>query len=444
MSNNSKLYLNNLINELDIKCKKSKVHNEKYRASFANYRSVAGFNSTLKELMFTLIIKHSDGAYITDVDENKYVDITMGFGVHLFGHSPEFIKNVIHQQLEKGYSLGPLFEDAAKVAQLIQELTGVDRSAFFNSGTEAVMVSMRLAKAFTGKDKIVIFSGAYHGTFDSLLSMRANADSRQATTHVPGITNNILCDTIILRYGREESLEFIKKNKDSIAAVLSEPIQSRNPGFRPKEFVSDLRSLCTDSGIVLIFDEIITGFRYSNSGASGYFKVKPDLVTYGKTIGGGMPIGVVAGKKEIMDYIDGGQWNFGDNSFPQSKTTFVAGTFCHHPLSMSVTKSVLELLKKDTSIQENLNLKTTEFCEKLNSFFVSNSISIKVENFGSLYYFILRGPARYLFYGLLNEGIYIWEGRTCFLSTAHSDTDIKYIFEKIKKVCFKLRQAGII
>lgn len=438
------LYFNKLINELDVKCRKSKEHNDKYRDSFANYRSVAGFCSVLKPLMFTLIINNSKGAYLTDIDNNEYLDITMGFGVHFFGHAPKFINSVIEEKLDSGYSLGPLYEDAAECSLLIKELTQIDRCAFFNSGTEAVMVAMRLAKAATSKNKIVIFSGSYHGTFDSLLSMRANSVTRQAEPHVLGTTEKMLGDTIILKYGSEESLEFIKKNRDSIAGVLSEPVQSRNPGFRPYEFISELRKICTAGRMLLIFDEIVTGFRYSNQGAMGYYNIKADIVTYGKTVGGGMPIGVVGGKADIMKYIDGGQWKFKNETKPSSKTTFVAGTFCHHPITMGVTKKVLETFNQDPSIQASLNQITDNLCSNLNSFFNKNSFLITVENFGSQFYFKQKGNARFLFYGLLNEGVYIWEGRTCFLSTAHTIDDINFLIEKIKKVCFNLRESGII
>jgi glutamate-1-semialdehyde aminotransferase len=261
---------------------------------------------------------------------------------------------------------------------------------------------------------------------------------------VPGITENIISDTIILRYGADESLEYIKNYKDSIAAVLAEPVQSRNPGYQPKKFISELRNICTEKDIILVFDEIITGFRYSNSGTMGFYKVIPDLVTFGKTIGGGMPVGVVSGKSEIMDYIDGGRWKFSDDSYPKSKTTFVAGTFCHHPLTMAVSKCVLEELKNKKSIQMELNGKTDILSLTLNRFFRQNSFPILTENFGSLFYFKVKGNARFLFYGMLREGIYVWEGRTCFLSTAHSEADIGFLIDKIMKVCFELRQSKII
>jgi glutamate-1-semialdehyde aminotransferase len=436
-------YITKIIDELNLKCQRSKEHNERYREPFANYRAVAGYSSALKPLMFTLVINHSKGAHFTDIDGNRYLDITMGFGVHFFGHSPAFINDIIKSKLEHGYSLGPLYEDPAECAKLIKELTNVERCAFFNSGTEAVMVAMRLVKAATTKNKIVIFSGSYHGTFDSLLSIRSNSKTRQAEPHVPGITKNILADTIILKYGSEESLDFIKKHKNSIAGVLTEPVQSRNPGFRPQQFISDLRNICTEGEIMLIFDEIITGFRYSNRGAMGYYNVQADIVTYGKTIGGGMPIGIVAGKAAIMDFIDGGQWSFKTESEPLSKTTFVAGTFCHHPITMAVAKKAIETFQKDESIQADLNQTTDKLCSDLNAFFYHNSIPIHIENFGSQFYFKLKGNARFLFYGLLNEGVYIWEGRTCFLSTAHTLADINFLIEKIKKVCFDLKEAGM-
>lgn len=440
----SQNYIDQLILSLNDRCKGSKTHNDKYRSVYANNRAVAGFNHALKDLMFTLIVEKAKGPYLYDIDGNKYLDLAMGFGVHLFGHSPDFLNDAIRKQMEKGISLGPLFPEAAEVSQLIHDLTGVQRSAFFNSGTEAVMVAIRLAKAATQKSKIVIFAGSYHGTFDSLLALKTDPITKQALDHIPGISKNIISDTLILKYGSQESLEHILKHKDEIAAVLVEPVQSRNPELQPKEFLQDLRKICTDYNIALVFDEIVTGFRISNGGAMAHFGVSPDLVTFGKALGGGMPLGVVSGKEKFMNFIDGGLWNFKDESIPSNKMTFVAGTFCHHPASMAAAKEVLNQLKQSPEIQGKINETTLSLANQLNPFFEEHNFSISIVCFGSLFRFKLKGNARYLYYGLLNEGVYIWEGRTCFLSTAHKTSDIDFLIEKVKKVCLEMSEAELI
>ncbi len=206
-----------------------------------------------------------------------------------------------------------------------------------------------------------------------------------------------------------------------------------------------LRQVTQDNNVALIFDEIITGFRIASGGAQEYFGVEADIVTYGKVIGGGMPIGVLAGKKKYLDSIDGGMWNFGDDSVPpnEDKRTFVAGTFCHHPMAMAATNAVLEYIKENKhTIYETLNLKTTEFVNELNQFFEREHVDIRINQFGSLFRFTVNLEKEIFYYGLLEKGIYIWEGRNCFLSTEHSKEDIEYVIEAVKKTVYEMKEAN--
>jgi glutamate-1-semialdehyde aminotransferase len=369
----------------------------------------------------------------------------MGFGVHLFGHRPANITAAIQAQLERSMALGPLTPLASEVAQLLHEITGVERSAFFNSGTEAVMVALRLARAATGKDKIVLFSGSYHGTLDSVLVFKKDTHTHQGLPLLPGIPGDLVKNIYWLEYGSAESLRVIEAHGDEIAAVLVEPVQSRNPALQPVEYLQQLRQLTAGQDIALVFDEVITGFRIGLGGAQEYFGIKADLVTYGKIAGGGMPIGIVAGKKRYMDYIDGGCWAFGDDSAPETKPTFVAGTFCHHPLAMAAAKeSLLTMRAAGGAIQKDLNEKTQRLCTALNAYFRDRNIPVEMVYFGSLFRFQLKGNAKLLYYQLLLEGVYIWEGRNCFLSTAHSDEDIAFLIRAVQTSCEKLVAAGII
>ena len=438
-------YINYLVNLINIRCSKTKEHIDEYRPYLSNNRNLANFNEKLKELIFTMGVRDAEGAYFTDLNDNQYLDFTMGFGVHLFGHKVDFLEKAIVEQLKKGIALGPLYREAAEVSKLIQELTSVERCAFYNSGTEAVMVAMRIARAVTQKNKVIIFEGSYHGTHDSLLAMKPDPSTQMAVTSILGVTQNAVDNTIILKYGEQDTLDFITQNANEVAAVLTEPVMSRHPELVNHTFLKELRTVCTKGEVALIFDEVITGFRLDNGGAAKLFGIVPDIVTYGKILGGGLSIGVVAGKGIFLDAIDGGQWKFGDGSVPPCKTTFTAGTFNHHPLAMAAAKATLIYLKKDDGkLQKLLNEKTKNLCHLLNTFFQLEGFPISMVYFGSLFRFKLTGNHKLIFYSLLKESIYIWEGRNCYISTAHSDKDLLFFIGKVKKCCFELVAAGIL
>ncbi|MFH1001226.1 MAG: aminotransferase class III-fold pyridoxal phosphate-dependent enzyme [Bacteroidota bacterium] len=434
-----------MIEKLSLKHKKSKEHTDFYRPFFALNRNASGFTKEKKELIYTLVCNDAQGANIFDVDGNKYIDLSMGFGSILFGHNFKPIADSIKEQLDLSWSVGPISPLAGKLAKEIAEACDIERVAFFNSGTEAIMVALRIAKTISKKNNIVFFKGSYHGTFDSLMSVKSNSETKLAQEIIPGITQSILNESFLLDYGSIESLDFIFKNKYQIAAVLVEPVQSRNPDFQPIEYLKELRELTQQYGIVLIFDEIITGFRAHIGGCQKLFEIQADIVTYGKVIGGGLPIGIVAGKAKFMDAIDGGVWKFNDDSYPKTNATFVAGTFCHHPLAMVAARKTLELLTaSDENLLEKLNLKTTKFRENLNVYFTQKGLNIRVASFGSLFRFTTPGKSNLLYHQLLLNGVYVWEGRNCFFSLDHTQEIIDDLEERIKLSCEQLADNGII
>ena len=433
-----------IIEKLSRKNKNTKDHTQKYRKYFALNRNGAGFTSDLKEITYTLLSEKASGPYLYDIDGNKYIDLTMGFGAILFGHNYPPIREAIIRQLDINWSVGAMTPLAGQLAKEISRVTGVQRVAFFNSGTEAIMVALRLAKAARKKTHIVFFKGSYHGTFDSLLSISRDEESFIAREIIPGVTQSVLNESYLLDFGSEESLEFIRKNKDNIAAVLTEPVQSRNPGFQPKEYLQQLRQLTRENDIALIFDEVITGFRADLGGAQKYFGIEADLVTYGKVIGGGLPIGIVAGKREYLDTTDGGFWQYEDDSGPMVKTTFVAGTFCHHPLAMASCLKMLELLQEDENILPFLNKRTQAFVHRMNDFFSEQEFNLSISGFASLFRFNTPGKSKMIYPQLLLNDVYIWEGRNCFLSPSHDDAVVEELEDKIKLSCHQLREDGII
>ncbi|MGH9853118.1 MAG: aminotransferase class III-fold pyridoxal phosphate-dependent enzyme [Blastocatellia bacterium] len=400
-------------------------------------------------MMYPIIGNRSRGSRVWDVDGNEYIDATMGFGIYLFGHSPDFIIDAIDDQLRQGLQVGPQSDLAGEVAALICELAGVERVTFCNSGTEAVMTALRIARAVTGRNKVVIFAGYYHGSFDGTLARPIVVDGKpRATPLAPGVMPGMVDDLLVLDYDSPESLEIIKEHAGELAAILIEPVQSRQPHVQPKRFLHELRRLTEETQTALIFDEVITGFRIHPGGAQEWFGVRADLVTYGKIVGGGMPIGVVAGSAAYMDAIDGGAWNFGDDSYPSQQKTFFAGTFCKHPLTMAAARAALSHMKaRGPALQQELNERTSRFAETLNNYFEQDQTPIRIANFGSLFRFIFSKEVKFsdlFFYYLQDKGVYIWEGNTCFLSTAHNDAEIAQVIEAIKECVAEMRAGDFL
>ncbi|MEH2366783.1 amino acid adenylation domain-containing protein [Nostoc sp.] len=428
----------------------SKRLTQAYRSYHANSRAITGFLPSIKEMLYPIHGQRGEGARLWDVDGQEYVDISMGFGALLFGHSPSFVIEAIQEQIKQGILHGPQSRLAGQVAELICELTGAERAAFCNDGTEAVMAAIRLARATTKRSKIALFAGSYHGTYDGILvrGVTTSEGTRRSIPRAIGIPSYIADDVIVLDYGQPESLEILKTHANELAAVLVEPIQSSRPDLQPKEFLLQLRELTQATGTVLIFDEVITGFRMHPGGIQGLWNIQADLTTYGKAVAAGMPIGVIAGKAALMDTLDGGMWNYGDGSYPQAETTVFAGTFFKHPLVMAAAWAALNHIKNNgPKLQQELSEKTTKLAQTLNSYFEQRQVPIQVVHFGSLFRFIASSPLKFgqlFFYHLLEKGVYVWEGRTFYLSTAHTDADIEHVIEAVKESVVEMQEGELL
>ncbi|MDF5721311.1 MAG: aminotransferase class III-fold pyridoxal phosphate-dependent enzyme [Rhizonema sp. PD37] len=424
----------------------SKRLTQAYRSYHANSRAVSGFLPFIKEMIYPIHAERGEGARLWDVDSNKYVDISMGFGSLLFGHSPSFVTEAIQQQSQQGILHGPQSRLCGQLAELICELTGAERAAFCNDGTEAVMGAVRIARSVTGRSKIALFAGSYHGGSDGVLvkGVTTNDGTQRSIPMTSGIPSYLADDVMVLEYGTPESLNILKEHAHNLAAILVEPIQSSRPDLQPKEFLFQLRQLTQETGTVLIFDEVITGFRMHPGGIQALWGIQADITTYGKAVAAGIPIGVVAGKAAYMDALDGGMWDYGDESYPQVKTTFFAGTFFKHPLVMAVAWAALNHIKNSGfKLQEKLNQRTRELADTLNSYFKQKQVPIKVVYFGSLFRFNCQNKlSNLLFYHLLEKGIYVWEGRTLYLSTAHTDEDIEQVIWAVKESVVDMQEGG--
>ncbi|MEW6558986.1 MAG: amino acid adenylation domain-containing protein [Pseudomonadota bacterium] len=426
--------------------KASKAYTVRHRPHLADPRVVNGFRPQLKEIIYQIVIARSAGCHMWDLDGNEYVDALSGFGMSLFGWQPPFITDAVRKQLDDGYDIGPQHPLAGEVAELICELTGADRAALCNTGSEAVMGAVRVARTVTGRSKIAIFAGAYHGIFDEVI-VRGTKKGRSIPA-APGIMPNTSENVVVFDYGTPETLAALKERMDEFAAIVVEPVQSRRPDFQPREFLHALRDLTAQAGTLLIFDEVVTGFRSHPGGIQALFDIRADLVSYGKVVGGGFPIGVIAGKRQFMDALDGGQWQYGDDSVPTVGVTYFAGTFVRHPLALAAAKAVLLHLKAaGPELQHNLTTSTAAMVDELNAYCRQVGAPIVLKSFSSVWkiFFTEDHPMQDLLFAMMrSRGVHILDNFPCFLTTAHTPQDIAVIKTAFKEAVAELQEADFI
>jgi acyl transferase domain-containing protein/glutamate-1-semialdehyde aminotransferase len=449
VSAEQKRHLEKFVEAYASRTRESKRLTAAHRGRLADPRSVAGFRVIWKEIVYPIVAARSSGSRLWDVDGNEYVDLVNGFGTNLLGHSPSFVTEAIEAQLKRGIEIGPQSPLAGPVAALAAEMTGHQRVAFCNTGSEAVTAAIRMARTVTGRDKIAMFTGAYHGTFDEVLVRGAVSRGELRSVPIaPGIVASACENVLMLDYGSPAALELLRAHGPELAAVLVEPVQSRRPDLQPIKFLQDVRQITRNSGTALVFDEVVTGFRVHPGGAQALFGIKPDLATYGKIVGGGMPIGLVAGDAAYLDSLDGGHWEYGDSSFPEVGTTFFAGTFVRHPLALAAARAVLCHLKSEgPELQRRLNLTTTALVDRLIARAVELRAPISVTHFSSWFCFNFQNdlPLAPLFFAYMrNKGVHIWEGRPGFITTAHSDADLTRVVDAFTETLVEMQQAGFL
>ena len=354
-----------------------------------------------------LFIESARGAEVTDADGNRYIDFVGSWGPMILGHGHPKVVAAIKSQSGKGTSFGAPTEPEIEMAEMVRSaFPGIVKVRFVSSGTEAAMTALRLARAHTGRDKIVKFSGCYHGHSDALL---VKAGSGAATLGIPdsaGVTRGVSEDTLVLPYNDIAAAETLFEDMgESIAAVIVEPVAANMGLVMPEAgFLEGLRDLTSRHGSVLIFDEVITGFRLAFGGAQTVFGITPDLTCLGKIIGGGLPVGAVGGRVDLMDLL------------APLGPVYQAGTLSGNPLAMAAGLATLKELKK-TRPYPALKKRT----EKLVA-----GLPARVSQMGSLFTIFFDDPRRYagFFHALLEEGVYFPPSQfeACFVSTAHSET----------------------
>lgn len=372
------------------------------------------------------------GSKIIDVDGNEYIDYIGSWGPHLFGHNPQFIKEAVSEALENGTSFGAPTEIEVKMADLLCELIpSMDMVRMVNSGTEATMSAIRLARGFTGKDKIIKFEGCYHGHGDSFLIKAGSGALTFGVPTSPGVTEGTAKDTIVCTYNDFDSVaEAVDRNKGRIAAVILEPIAG-NMGVVPStpDFLKKLRDLCTSENIVLIFDEVMTGFRVARGGAQEVYGIMPDLSTFGKVIGGGLPVGAFGGKKKIMEFIS------------PLGPVYQAGTLSGNPMAMSAGFAMLREIMNVATLYENLEKKSIFLEGMLKDTMQRLGLNYSINRAGSMMclFFtesevidfssaIRSDTEKYakFFHNMLDSGIYLAPSQfeAMFISAAHSEEDL--------------------
>ena len=427
----------------------SKAQTQQYRGVLADPRAASGFRAEWKEMVYPIVCTRAHGSKIWDADGHEYVDVVNGYGQTCYGHAPDFVVQAVQKQLHEGFAIGPQTQLAGEVAELFSELTGNERVTFCNTGSEAVMAALRLSRAVTGRNRVVMFTGAYHGQFDEVLVKGISRKGVHRSMPVaPGIPQEAVSNMTVLEYGTPDSLEWVRAHADELAAVIVESVQSRHPAYQPKEFLQELRTITEGSGSALIFDEVVMGFRIHPGGMQAVFGIRADLATYGKVVGGGLPIGILAGKAKFMDALDGGPWQFGDASIPEVGVTFFAGTFVRHPLVMAATLAVLKHIKQcGPSLHEALHERTAGLVARMNGVLARAGLKTRLETYGSLFYFAFGAEAplgSLLYYHMRLRNIHIHEGFPCFLTTEHTEEDLDRIFEAFRDSIEEMQATGLL
>ncbi len=444
LSESEKAKLDALTERYVAKTRKSKEFAERHRKKLADPRTVMGFRPATKELTYPIVVERSKGPRLWDLDGNEYVDVLNGFGMNYFGWQPDFVNDAIKAQLDRSIEIGPQSPLAGEVAELFTEMTGLERVAFTSTGTEAVCGAMRLARTVTGRSRIAVFAGSYHGTHDEAL---VRGTKRLKTIPAaPGVPRSACENMLVLDYGTDESLEILEREAANLAAVMVEPVQSRRPDLQPKEFLHAVRDITSRHGAALIFDEVITGFRTAPGGAQEFYGIRADIATYGKVVGGGVPVAMIAGSARFLDALDGGQWQYGDDSKPEVGVTYHAGTFVRHPLALAASRAVLLHLKEQgPALQQWMNERTTRFVEDLNQKLVALGAPMEIRHFASLWRPAMLGeyPLSDLFAVMVRmRGVHMLDSRPCFWTTSHRDEDIVFVSDVFVESAEEMLDAG--
>lgn len=389
-----------------------------------------------------IFVKEAKGAYLYDVDGNRLVDYINSWGPMLLGHAYPPVVEAVIEKAKKGTSFGMPTEIETEIAELaVSMVPHIDKIRFVNSGTEACMSAIRLARGYTGREKIIKFKGCYHGHSDSFLIQAGSGAVTFGSPNSPGVTQGTAKDTLLATYNDLANVASIfEANQGEIAAIIIEPVAGNMGCVPPKEgFLAGLRQLCDDHGALLIFDEVMTGFRLARGGAQELFGVRADLVTFGKVIGGGLPVGAFAGAAKVMDYL------------APVGPVYQAGTLSGNPLAMAAGLAMLQAINSDLAVFKRLEEKTAYLEKGMRLVLDAKQIKYTINRVGSMIsvFFDEREVVDFetagygnnemfktFFHGLLKEGVYIAPSsyETWFITDALTYEDLDYTIQAVDKV----------
>ncbi len=426
--------------------KSSKALAQAQRKHLSDPRSIQSFNKLWKEGIYQIASSHSKGAKIYDLDGNEYVDFMMSFGIALFGHTPDFVQEAVAAQLSKGIELTVQTPLAKQVADLVCEITGTERATMVNTGSESLSAAVRAARTVTGKIRIAYFEGDYHGITDEMLGRPITIRGKLKTLPVaPGIPKSSVENVLILKKEDPNVLNIIREYAHDLAAILVEPVQTQQPHLQQFELMKELRKVTEESNIALIFDEMVNGFRLHQRGAQAWYNIEVDICCYGKIASGGLPMAIVAGKAKYLDAFDGGQWQFGDDSFPEALVTFYGGTFVKHPLCLASALATLKQIKAGgPQLQERLNERGAAFARRLHNLFLETKAPLAIKSTSSILAVKIAdgNPLSDLFFHALRyHGVHQTE-RSGFVSTAHTDEDLEFAYQAYKTAIQEMFDRG--
>lgn len=396
-----------------------------------------------------IFIDRADGAFLFDADGKAYIDYVGSWGPMILGHNHAAIREAVISAAQKGLSFGAPTAKETDMASLVSELVpSMEQIRMVNSGTEATMSAIRLARGYTGRDKIIKFEGCYHGHSDGLLVKAGSGALTLGQPSSPGVPADFAKHTLTARYNDLESVkEVFNANKGSIACIIVEPVAGNMNCVPPVDgFLTGLRELCDQEGALLIFDEVMTGFRVALGGAQAYYNVKPDLTTLGKVIGGGMPVGAFGGKKEVMQHI------------APTGPIYQAGTLSGNPIAMAAGHACLSLLKEEDS-ERRLNQKASALAKGIKAVADKHGVPLLVHQVGGMFGFFFTDQERVTCYEdvakcdterfkqffnlMLNFGVYLAPSsfEAGFISLAHSSTDIDATIEAADRSFAAMNEA---
>ena len=389
-----------------------------------------------------IFAKSAKGAYLYDEDDNRLIDYINSWGPMILGHAFQPVVDAVIEKAKKGTSFGMPTELETKIAELaVSMVPNIDKIRFVNSGTEACMSAIRLARGYSNRDKIIKFAGCYHGHSDSFLIQAGSGASTFGTPNSPGVTQGTAKDTLLANYNDIENVKALfEANKNEIAAIIIEPVAG-NMGCVPPipGFLQSLRQLCNENNTLLIFDEVMTGFRLAKGGVQELYNVKADIVCFGKVIGGGLPVGAFAASNEIMNYLS------------PIGPVYQAGTLSGNPLAMAAGYAMLQTLNNDADIFKRLEAKTAYLHKGIEKVLTDNNVVFTINRVGSMIsvHFDANPVVDFktakngdnetfkkFFHGLLNEGVYIAPSayESWFITDALTYEDLDFTIEAINKV----------